>query len=392
MAGLDKKNYIFHDLKGETLIKTPGVINGQGFAMWNLQDCNVYILDHTAQVQVDDCINCNIVIGPCKGSVFFRDCTDCSVHVASRQIRTRDVKNMKFAVYCPTQPSIEASTHCSFSCWRVAYPGLTAHFQAAELDPATNTWDKVFDFHAGQELDDGAPHSMIDYDAPLEWVEIPVEGSDSPCENPVARGDGAMYGSTEWQAGAPQLGDSEADMLGDPAFGSIALEVPSAEDTTPFFDDAPQAPAFSPGQGDEAFDLDGGEVEPPNVASPSVAVEEGPTAQARKMVEIRAALDEAAKEEAAKREEEHAAGQSHLDAFHRNRKERIAAARANNRKRQSDMECKPDDGLSVWEKMFLYLDLSAKQFHAKDVSRYQKVLYNAKAKNLAVPSRPNWQG
>jgi hypothetical protein len=58
---------------------------------------------------------------------------------------------------------------------------------------------QVFDFHAGQELDDGAPHSMIDHDAPLEWVEIPVEGSDAPCENPVARGDGAMYGSTEWQ-------------------------------------------------------------------------------------------------------------------------------------------------------------------------------------------------
>jgi protein XRP2 len=37
--------------------------NRQGFAMWNLQDCDVYILDHTAQVQVDDCINCNIVIG-----------------------------------------------------------------------------------------------------------------------------------------------------------------------------------------------------------------------------------------------------------------------------------------------------------------------------------------
>ena len=32
-----------------------------------LQDCNIFILDHTDSVQVDDCINCHIVIGPCAG-------------------------------------------------------------------------------------------------------------------------------------------------------------------------------------------------------------------------------------------------------------------------------------------------------------------------------------
>jgi len=121
----------------------------------DLHGCNVYVLDHTAQVQVDDCKNCNfflggsttvdnpsryfgnltsycgrlskpvpagqilqkvvvatpseskpsplprlffkiIIKGPCKGSVFFRDCSDCTAHVAARQFRTRDVHNMKF--------------------------------------------------------------------------------------------------------------------------------------------------------------------------------------------------------------------------------------------------------------------------------------------------------
>ena len=48
------------------------------------------------------------------------------------------------AVYCPTQPSIETSTNCIFSCWRGAYPGLTEHLKAADLDPEVNTWRQVW--------------------------------------------------------------------------------------------------------------------------------------------------------------------------------------------------------------------------------------------------------
>lgn len=32
-----------------------------------LQDCSIFILDHTDTITVDDCINCQIVIGPCRG-------------------------------------------------------------------------------------------------------------------------------------------------------------------------------------------------------------------------------------------------------------------------------------------------------------------------------------
>jgi len=340
--------------------------------------------DHTAQIQVDDCVNCNIFIGPCKGSVFFRDCTDCTVHVASRQIRTRDVKNMRFAVYCPTQPSIEASTNCFFSCWRGAYPGLTAHFAAAELDPSVNTWDKIFDFHAGEDL--GAPHWLLEEPAPLGWVEVEVEGAGA-CNNPVARGDGAVYGAEPEPAPPAQAApEAEADMFGGGDF-ETAPAVGDGDAPEALFSEVPQAPAFSAGQGDEAFDLDGGEAHP--VAAP---VDEGPTALALKMVEIRVRLEEAAAAEAEARAGIAAAGREHLQAFARQRAERIAAARSNNRKMQAEMEVRTEEGMSPWERALLYIDVSAKQCHTKDVSRLQAVLFKAKAKNLAVPSYGAWQG
>lgn len=32
-----------------------------------LQDCRIFVLDHAETITIDDCINCQIVIGPCAG-------------------------------------------------------------------------------------------------------------------------------------------------------------------------------------------------------------------------------------------------------------------------------------------------------------------------------------
>ena len=40
---------------------------------------------------VDNCKNTTFVIGPVKGSIFVRDCTDCKVSVACSQFRCRDL-------------------------------------------------------------------------------------------------------------------------------------------------------------------------------------------------------------------------------------------------------------------------------------------------------------
>ncbi|GFH26858.1 C-CAP/cofactor C-like domain-containing protein [Haematococcus lacustris] len=55
MASKDINDYVFRKLQGQTLIKVPGSIAGNGFILDRLTDCEVYILDHTSQVQVDDC-------------------------------------------------------------------------------------------------------------------------------------------------------------------------------------------------------------------------------------------------------------------------------------------------------------------------------------------------
>ena len=47
---LNKEDYMFTKKKGEELIKKPGDVNGLQFVINYLEDCTVYILDHSAQV------------------------------------------------------------------------------------------------------------------------------------------------------------------------------------------------------------------------------------------------------------------------------------------------------------------------------------------------------
>ena len=78
---------MFRDRKDEVLIKKTGDINGIDFMIKDLENCSVYLLDHTAQIQVDRCKNTKFYIGPIKSSIFIRNCDKCEVTVCCSQFR-----------------------------------------------------------------------------------------------------------------------------------------------------------------------------------------------------------------------------------------------------------------------------------------------------------------
>ena len=45
---LNRKDYMFSQLNGEEVMKTPGQVNGLDFAIRFLENCTVKLLDHTA--------------------------------------------------------------------------------------------------------------------------------------------------------------------------------------------------------------------------------------------------------------------------------------------------------------------------------------------------------
>lgn len=79
---LNRNNFIIKSKNGETVVKAPGDINGLDFAVKDLTDCTVFLIDHLAQLTVDRCKNCKFFIGPIQASIFVRDCSKCEITVS----------------------------------------------------------------------------------------------------------------------------------------------------------------------------------------------------------------------------------------------------------------------------------------------------------------------
>ena len=71
---LDKRNYMALNLEDTVVTKKPGQIDGQQFVIQFCKRCTIHVLDHCAQVTIDDCEDCEVIIGPCSDAVFARDC------------------------------------------------------------------------------------------------------------------------------------------------------------------------------------------------------------------------------------------------------------------------------------------------------------------------------
>ncbi|XP_026817756.1 LOW QUALITY PROTEIN: protein XRP2-like [Rhopalosiphum maidis] len=143
---LDPADYVMENLNGCTAYKSPGSIGGQQFVIRNCQDSNIYLLDHTGSVTIDDCQRCTIVVGPTKQSVFVRDTINSTVVVACGQFRVRDCASLKISLFCSTQPVIESSRELQFSCYQFYYNQLADQFVKADLNIWNNNWRTVYDY------------------------------------------------------------------------------------------------------------------------------------------------------------------------------------------------------------------------------------------------------
>lgn len=100
---LNREDFLFSRVAGpKVLVKEPGTVNGQQFLIEEVSDCDIFVLDHCTSVQIDACTNCRIVIGPCTGSLFIRECNNCTVVCAVQQFRSRDCSDMDVFLYSCT--------------------------------------------------------------------------------------------------------------------------------------------------------------------------------------------------------------------------------------------------------------------------------------------------
>ena len=108
---------------------------------------------------VDNCKGTIFNIGPIKGSIFFRDCSNCTISVACSQFRCRDLSDSTIYLFAQNDPIIESSSNLKFAPYNLAYPKLDEHVAAVGFNPAANKWELIFDF---TERDEGKNFNLLD--------------------------------------------------------------------------------------------------------------------------------------------------------------------------------------------------------------------------------------
>lgn len=318
-------------------------------------------MDYTSEVDVTNCINCQIFIGPVDGPAIFDSCQNCNVAVACQQFQAKGCTDCAFGLYCATVPTISGCSSIKVSRWSGAYAGLNTHFAAANLDPTKNQWNKIYDASAAN---DQPPNFVLNEDAAEPW-EVTVEGADGPAENPVPGPFVAAASAVD-----------EVDEL------SNGLQNASLDPVNVFSSENGNNNEYSGEQQETAA------AAAPSAADAAAAYDYAPpsTAVARDQVQERLAVQ--SREEADKRAAAQAAAARYLEEFYEKRNASRDARIAQGRDelaRRGSTEAGPE-GESVWEQAISMVDFNAARPGGTDLSRFKSVLFACKERATTARS------
>ncbi|KAA1336617.1 hypothetical protein F1D98_24045, partial [Escherichia coli] len=89
-------------------IRGPDDVQDQRVSIENCSNGAKFVIcDECDSVQIDQCTDCAFFIGPTAGSVFARNCKNCSFVVICSQLRLRDCHECYVELFTATKPVIE---------------------------------------------------------------------------------------------------------------------------------------------------------------------------------------------------------------------------------------------------------------------------------------------
>ena len=140
-------------------------VEGQMVAIEDLKKCKIYIYDALDSLTMDACIDCELIIAGCEGSVFIRECKNTKITAACKQLRIRDSARCQVYLFTSTDPVIETSHHIDFYPFNVKLPKLVSIMKQCKLDPSCNRFVHVYDF-SKEDQTIVQPHVTVHYPTP----------------------------------------------------------------------------------------------------------------------------------------------------------------------------------------------------------------------------------
>ncbi|XP_005093429.1 tubulin-specific chaperone C [Aplysia californica] len=131
----------------ETLRKEADEINKKDVALAGLTECTVLLCGAPSAIHINKLKNCKIFCGPVPGSIFIRECSNCTFVLACQQLRIHSTTESHFYIHVTSKAIIEDCNTVKFAPYNWSYEQLDKHYQATGLSKVRNNWDKVDDFN-----------------------------------------------------------------------------------------------------------------------------------------------------------------------------------------------------------------------------------------------------
>ncbi|WIA38943.1 hypothetical protein OEZ86_005096 [Tetradesmus obliquus] len=106
-------------LRGATLVYGPcqqqQLAPGQAFVLHDLQDCSVFLVGRLSALRLQQLRRCRVYAGPVAGATFVSGVRDCTLMVASHQVRIHDACSCDLYLRTRSHPIIEHSSGLRFA-------------------------------------------------------------------------------------------------------------------------------------------------------------------------------------------------------------------------------------------------------------------------------------
>ncbi|MCO5597984.1 hypothetical protein L7F22_052073 [Adiantum nelumboides] len=136
---------VVRDLKGAVVVRD---LKGQDLEviLENLTNCSVYIQGICRAMYAHKLSSCKVYAGPITSSALIEEVEDCTMMLASQQIRIHHAKKIDMYLRVRSRPIVEYTSDVRFAPYAFSYPGIENDLSAASLSEETGLWEQVDDF------------------------------------------------------------------------------------------------------------------------------------------------------------------------------------------------------------------------------------------------------
>eukprot|EP00927_Polykrikos_kofoidii_P034108 TRINITY_DN28938_c0_g1_i1.p1 TRINITY_DN28938_c0_g1~~TRINITY_DN28938_c0_g1_i1.p1 ORF type:complete len:425 (+),score=92.46 TRINITY_DN28938_c0_g1_i1:61-1335(+) len=124
---------LFEGLSDAVVIRCDGEVDGRDVTLRSLRNCRVLLLDRIGALHCHDLESCELVLGAVGSSALLYGCRDCSLTMATKQLRLHDSERIAMHLRTLSGPVVERCRRILVAPFDLRYPGVEAHVAAASL-------------------------------------------------------------------------------------------------------------------------------------------------------------------------------------------------------------------------------------------------------------------